>query len=82
MFTLKKKVQQEEFKLFHLKSILTGFSLLLFHMEAIQIIPTLGYYDANRVKIVGSGPSWSTRTMIKEQKNIERCILSVKIQKI
>lgn len=43
--------------------------LASFPYEAIQIIPTLGYYDANRVKIVG-GPSWSTRTMIKEQKNI------------
>ncbi len=43
--------------------------LASFPYEAIQIIPTLGYYDANRVKVVG-GPSWATRTMIKEQKNI------------
>lgn len=43
--------------------------LASFPYEAIQIIPTLGYYDAGRVKVVG-GPSWATRTMIKEQKNI------------
>lgn len=43
--------------------------LASFPYEAIQIIPTLGYYDANRVKVVG-GPTWATRSMIKEQKNI------------
>ena len=43
--------------------------LASFPYEAIQIIPTLGYYDANRIKIVG-GPSWMTRNLIKEQKNL------------
>lgn len=43
--------------------------LASFPYEAIQIIPTLGYYDANRIKIVG-GPSWMTRSLIKEQKNL------------
>ncbi len=43
--------------------------LASFPFEAIQIIPTLGYYDASRVKVVG-GPTWATRSMIKEQKNI------------
>jgi ABC-type branched-subunit amino acid transport system substrate-binding protein len=37
--------------------------------EAISLIPTLGYYDANKIKVVG-GPSWLTKTMIKEQKNL------------
>ena len=30
--------------------------------EAIQIIPTFGYFDANRVKFVG-GPSWINNTL-------------------
>jgi hypothetical protein len=37
--------------------------------EATQIIPTLGYYDANRIKVVG-GPSWVSNSMVKEQKNL------------
>lgn len=37
--------------------------------EAIGLIPTLGYYDANRVKFVG-GPSWVSKSMVKEQKNL------------
>jgi hypothetical protein len=37
--------------------------------EAIGLIPTLGYYDANRIKIVG-GPSWVSHSMVKEQKNL------------
>lgn len=37
--------------------------------EAIGLIPTLGYYDANRIKIVG-GPSWVSQSMVKEQKNL------------
>lgn len=37
--------------------------------EAAQLIPTLGYYDANRIKVVG-GPSWVSKSMVKEQKNL------------
>ncbi|MFL5783039.1 MAG: ABC transporter substrate-binding protein [Bacteriovoracaceae bacterium] len=37
--------------------------------EATQLIPTLGYYDATRLKTVG-GPSWVSKTMVKEQKNL------------
>jgi hypothetical protein len=37
--------------------------------EAIGLIPTLGYYDANRLKVVG-GPSWVSKSMVKEQKNL------------
>lgn len=37
--------------------------------EATQIIPTLGYYDATRIKAVG-GPSWVSKSMVKEQKNL------------
>ena len=37
--------------------------------EAAQLIPTLGYYDANRIKVIG-GPSWVSKSMVKEQKNI------------
>lgn len=40
-----------------------------FPHEAVQLISTLGYYDANRIKIIG-GPSWATRGMVKEQKNL------------
>jgi outer membrane PBP1 activator LpoA protein len=37
--------------------------------EAIGLIPTLGYYDANRLKVVG-GPSWVSKSLVKEQKNL------------
>ena len=37
--------------------------------EATALIPTLGYYDANRIKVVG-GPSWVSQSMVKEQKNL------------
>lgn len=37
--------------------------------ETIQLIPTLGYYDASRLKIVG-GPSWVSKSLAKEQKNL------------
>ena len=37
--------------------------------EAIGLIPTLAYYDANRIKVVG-GPSWVSNSMVKEQKNL------------
>jgi outer membrane PBP1 activator LpoA protein len=37
--------------------------------EAIGLIPTLAYYDANRIKVVG-GPSWVSQSLVKEQKNL------------
>lgn len=37
--------------------------------EATQLIPTLGYYDATRIKPVGV-PSWVSKSMVKEQKNL------------
>lgn len=37
--------------------------------EATQLIPTLAYYDANRIKVVG-GPSWVSKSLVKEQKNL------------
>lgn len=40
-----------------------------FPHEASQLIPTLGYYDANRIKVIG-GPSWVSKSMVKEQKNL------------
>ncbi len=43
--------------------------LATFPHEASQLIPTLGYYDANRIKIIG-GPSWVSKSMVKEQKNL------------
>lgn len=43
--------------------------LATFPHEATQLIPTLGYYDANRIKVIG-GPSWVSKSMVKEQKNL------------
>lgn len=37
--------------------------------EAIQIIPTLGYYDAQGIKVIG-GPSWVSKSLVREQKNL------------
>src|SRR5690606_35284433 len=34
--------------------------------ETTQLIPTLGYYDATRLKVVG-GPSWVSNSMVREQ---------------
>ncbi len=43
--------------------------LASFPHEAIQIIPTLGYYDAQGVKVIG-GPSWVSKSLVREQKNL------------
>lgn len=43
--------------------------LATFPHEATQLIPTLGYYDANRIKVIG-GPSWASNSLVKEQKNL------------
>jgi ABC-type branched-subunit amino acid transport system substrate-binding protein len=43
--------------------------LATFPHEATQLIPTLGYYDANRIKVIG-GPSWASKSLVKEQKNL------------
>jgi ABC-type branched-subunit amino acid transport system substrate-binding protein len=43
--------------------------LASFPHEAAQLIPTLGYYDATRMKVIG-GPSWVSNSMVKEQKNL------------
>ena len=43
--------------------------LASFPHEAIQIIPTLGYYDAQGIKVVG-GPSWVSKSIVREQKNL------------
>lgn len=45
--------------------------LATFPHEATQLIPTLGYYDANRIKLIG-GPSWSSKSLVKEQRNLGR----------
>lgn len=37
--------------------------------EAIQIIPAFNYFDATGLKYVG-GPSWMSRSLVKEQKNL------------
>lgn len=37
--------------------------------EATQLIPTMGYYDANRLKVIG-GPSWVSKSMVREQRNL------------
>ncbi len=43
--------------------------LASFPHEAVQIIPTLGYYDAQGIKVVG-GPSWVSKSLVREQKNL------------
>ena len=43
--------------------------LATFPHEAIGLIPTLAYYDANKIKVVG-GPSWVSKSLVKEQKNL------------
>lgn len=45
--------------------------LATFPHEATQLIPTLGYYDANKIKLIG-GPSWSSKSLVKEQRNLGR----------
>lgn len=37
--------------------------------QATQLIPTLSYFDAKNLKIVG-GPSWVYNTMVKEQRSL------------
>lgn len=40
-----------------------------FPQETAQLVPTLGYYDATRIKVIG-GPSWGSASMVKEQKHL------------
>jgi outer membrane PBP1 activator LpoA protein len=40
-----------------------------FPQDAIQILPVFSYFDAKKIKFVG-GPSWMTRSLIDEQKNL------------
>lgn len=37
--------------------------------DAIQIIPVFSYYDAKKLKFVG-GPSWMSRSLVREQRNL------------
>jgi outer membrane PBP1 activator LpoA protein len=37
--------------------------------ETAQLVPTLGYYDASKLKVIG-GPSWGSKSMVKEQKRL------------
>ncbi|MBL7664257.1 MAG: ABC transporter substrate-binding protein [Bacteriovoracaceae bacterium] len=39
--------------------------------EAVQIIPAFNYYDANNLQFIG-GPSWRSRSLVKEQKDLGR----------
>lgn len=42
--------------------------------DAIQIIPTFSYFDAKGVKFIG-GPSWMSRSLVKEQRNLGQLYL-------
>lgn len=37
--------------------------------EALSLVPTFGYYDAQNINIFG-GPSWSSRSLVNEQKTL------------
>lgn len=39
--------------------------------EALSLVPTFGYYDAPNLPIFG-GPSWGSRNLVKEQRNLGR----------
>lgn len=45
-----------------------------FPNEALALIPTFGYYDAKNLKIFG-GPSWASKSLVNEQKNLGRLYL-------
>lgn len=45
-----------------------------FPNEALALIPTFGYYDAKNLKLFG-GPSWASKTLVNEQKNLGRLYL-------
>lgn len=40
-----------------------------FPHEALSLVPTFGYYDAQNIAVFG-GPSWSSRGLVSEQKNM------------
>ncbi len=39
--------------------------------DAIQIIPTFSYYDAKKLNFIG-GPSWMSKSIVREQRNLGR----------
>lgn len=42
--------------------------------EALSLVPTFGYYDARDITVFG-GPSWASRSFLKEQKNLGKIFL-------
>jgi hypothetical protein len=42
--------------------------------EALSLLPTFGYYDARNLTVFG-GPSWATRSLVNEQKNLGKLYL-------
>jgi tetratricopeptide (TPR) repeat protein len=42
--------------------------------DAIQIVPTFSYYDAKNLKFIG-GPSWMSKSIVKEQRNLGKLFL-------
>jgi hypothetical protein len=40
-----------------------------FPHEALSLVPTFGYYDAQNINVFG-GPSWSSRSLVNEQKSL------------
>ena len=42
--------------------------------DAIQIIPTFSYFDAKKLKFIG-GPSWMSKSIVKEQRNLGKLFL-------
>ncbi len=40
-----------------------------FPHEALSLVPTFGYYDAKDLTVFG-GPSWASRSLVKEHKNL------------
>ncbi len=42
--------------------------------DALQIIPTFSYYDAKKMKFIG-GPSWLSKSLMREQRNLGQLYL-------
>lgn len=72
IYDAKKKVKRSSIRRIQTLKPVVDFDWVFapaYPQDAIQIIPVFSYFDAKRLKFVG-GPSWMSRSLVKEQRNL------------
>ncbi len=72
IYDAKKKVKRSSIRRIQTLKPVVDFDWVFapaYPQDAIQIIPVFSYFDAKRLKFVG-GPSWMSRSLVREQRNL------------